>query len=289
MLFSEYSLLGAENKKICQHFNVVNSEIINQIIELGKIIREVIYNLKYDMENGRQVISLCLLFKATNALESIVLLCQVGLYADAKILLRSLFETNCVLMANLRDDTFMDKYIKKDQKDMYKKLRIIRENVDCFYTLPNIEICLENLSNQEENLKKQIKNVKDLKIIELAKLANAEKDYQIIYRLLCEETHCSPRVLEDYLVIENEKHVGYKDRESDSETAYFLSSTAMDFLSRGLELFISSFIPDYMFRFSDWYVERIAFIENMNKEVRSKAEQKKYDEIKDINFIHLSK
>ena len=63
----------------------------------------------------------------------------------------------------------------------------------------------------------------------------------------------------------------------------------MDFLSRGLELFISSFIPDYMFRFSDWHVKRIAFIENMNKEIRNNVEQKKYDEIKDIKFFHLSK
>ncbi|MCB2192576.1 MAG: hypothetical protein KQI62_13480 [Deltaproteobacteria bacterium] len=158
-----------------------------------------------DRDVTRQVLCACLFQRLHENYQAAVLLLTYGLPMDSKIIVRTLWEGLYNLRVITKDKKATELYIKYGEKLRLEKLRKALSKDRPFVKENNHSFTKEEL-NQFKDFYEEIKSV-DIKIAALAKDAGLADYHVTLYSLLSDVAHCSPRVLDSYLVLDEQDRV----------------------------------------------------------------------------------
>ncbi len=180
-------------ERYAHHFDLIHR--VNSFCQQGK------HRLSIHSRDGQQVLAVCLLIKLLDDIQGAVLLLERGLASPCRSLLRVGIEALFILANICQHDDFYKSFIHGSQIDRLRLARAIRENpAPAFddvrpYATPEL---IERLANEI----KEAETTKEA-AAELAGHVNLKHLYDGAYRLLSQDIHSSPQVLEKYLVMDD--------------------------------------------------------------------------------------
>lgn len=201
---------GFLSKHITQQtgmFNEDNKDFFEISYELNRLCHEHKYkaNVKNDQHVSIYLMSLYL--RVLDLFASIIILTEKGLYKDAGILLRTMFELTVYMKKTSVDESFLEKSHEAHLLNKHRMLNAIinSSNEKIKKSFP-IELISESRTAIEQSL--NMKRIEDLKSINIEvvakeKLVNLEKEYIEIFRFFSNETHSGYRSIHDYIAFEN--------------------------------------------------------------------------------------
>lgn len=205
MSINEEGFLSEEIKK---YINQIISKY-QSFFTLGQEVNQSTHKVKYELEvhneDAQQMVSACALIKLLNNFQSIYILCTYGLIIDAKIILRSMFETLFILKLSCEDVEFVKKYVEADQIYRQKLLNVAKNNPGGVFDETRQYATEEVLNKIKQDI--DANDIQELKIEQLAQRAGMKAHYDTSYRMLCNPVHSGARSLEGYLMFDGNKKV----------------------------------------------------------------------------------
>ena len=199
MSFDDHGFLSEEivqfqqqiRERYPQHFDLIHR--INSFCHQGK------NRLSIRNRDGQQVLAVCLLIKLLDDIQGAVLLVERGLASPCRSLLRVGIEALFILANICQYDDFYKSFIYGSEIDRLKLVRAIRENPAPVFDDVRPYATLELI----ERLANEIKEAETTKeaAAQLADHVGLKYLYDGFYRLLSQDVHSSPRVLEKYVVM----------------------------------------------------------------------------------------
>lgn len=235
---------GYLDLKINQYINNFRIQYENEFLCIKKF-NNFLY--KIQSEIGKKVASQQNTFIMASLIEiqkifcSAILLFERGLPESANILIRSILELSFKMIEVIRNEDFVEDLLLKD---FYEGLAILNdiEKSEMFDMVPQQDIIkLKEKYNKEINGRSKPKT----KVNYLVEKNNLQKEY-ILYRLQCEHSHQSAKVIGDIIKI-TDKGI-YID--GDLRLEEFKTSIAwiLSIITIAIEVILKEYLDNYIFQ-----------------------------------------
>ena len=183
-----------------------------QLFQLCEILNEfshdTMLSLNVSNDDLTEILSACSFVRAMSNFQSIVILCELGLINEAKIILRCLVEAMFLMVAIAKDHDFSLKIVNQDLLEQQRTSKVLKKNIlNGVHKLD--KPTLEEVDKRISELKKQIKDngVKLIYKSDIARAAGLSSFYDTIYHILSGTVHINPSDLEQYLDLTPERNV----------------------------------------------------------------------------------
>jgi ribosomal protein S17E len=166
-------------------------------------MQKVLSKLVIPTDESELLVASTIISKQNNFFQSIIILCERGLFSSADIIVRSLIELYWIIQCIENDHSFVDAFLATDVHDRLEILKKIIRYPDAF----NIsESALKKYQDDFNFLKKDIKENKIIKYTksQLAEKANDINGYVTAYNALSSIVHSSVRSLENYIQLSSD-------------------------------------------------------------------------------------
>jgi len=222
-MFDKVGILKlVNNEQIAQMVRESNLELFVFVEVLSEILDDVFLRfdnklyplLPIDMEEAssetkRRVLAMCLLIKAMNTIESMVILAEKGLESDCRVLCRSIFETIIRLRAICQFEDYYLEYVGYDLHEGKMFLKSIKRHEEFFLEVSPPEVSSYTSENAQElgqNIEKKIEEGKlpQGKTNIIAERLGLRKDYDFVYGHLSIDAHATPKSLLRYMEREDD-------------------------------------------------------------------------------------
>lgn len=220
MPLNKNGFLGSEINKwsknnIAQHKDLF--ELANQINQFSYSLFQ---SVGIESNNQQKKIVWLLFLRASKIFQSIIILLEKGMIAEARILLRSLSEVLFKLVSCVKNEENVEKYIvewEKIKEKLYNKLEKHPE-----YVNNQIRIVGQELKNKNKSA-----NIKERTIEEIAKEADLSDFYNLIYPSLNSSAHIDINELSDEHIKTNEEGYTWMVIEPHNQKLFLTLSTAI--------------------------------------------------------------
>ncbi len=217
--FNEKGFLGEEIQNFQQSVLEKYIKLFDLVRQLNLYAQGKKFDLAIDPDNGQQVLSISLLTKILNDLQSVYVLCTYGLTQQSRIILRSTLESFFLLAKLVTDPSIVTQYINAD---IINRLNIMKTSHKYHGPLfTDIQNIATHDKIQELEKQKKSENIKPLKIESIAQSIGLGAYYDSVYRILSQDVHSQVRSLKQYVStgVEDEiQNMEWGPREEDVPT-----------------------------------------------------------------------
>jgi uncharacterized membrane protein YgcG len=244
--------------------------VLNQTLEmLKKVIQPElpISANEASLLANRRIVSFTLFIKTTNTLEAMVVLTGKTMEDEVEALFRVLFEAVVRLRAICLDESYLKKYLAADVISRQKLLTGIknqRKSILEWYPNKADEYGNMKVEQQVDELNQKIRDERlNRDVFTIAKHCNMENDYDLVYRLLSEHAHVTPKVLDKYLCFEDEKIIGLNLRAVDVNNLTRMLVTGLSYYLMGMQDCIKLFGYSETKEFTSYNGKVTAYLETL--------------------------
>ncbi len=186
-----------------------NAELFSSCEQLNREIIQKASSAIINLDNLQEILTFSLFLRISSLYQGVLLTSELGMYAEPRILLRSMLETLFSLCFVVSNEKNTEKYAIRsfaNKKKLLNKLKSTTSSV--------IKDIRSNISDEQiEELNRIIKEVgaEELKTITLATESGLTDHYHTAYSLLSESVHSTADDLENHLLLdENREAIGFK-------------------------------------------------------------------------------
>lgn len=182
-----------------------NSRLFQLAEELNEFAHATMLKLEVASRDPAEVFAACSYVRVMSSFQSIVILSEIGLINEAKIILRTLAETMFAVVAIAKDRDFSRELINQELLDRKRTNTTIKRHLENGGSLFS-EVTLDEVEKRIKDLQEEIreKGVKLMYKSDLAKAAGFEDYYDTLYHILCSSVHINVRDLAKYLSIKED-------------------------------------------------------------------------------------
>ena len=244
-----------------------NKKIFQLCEEINEISHETMLSMKVTPSDPAEIISACSLVRAMSNFQSIVILCELGLINEAKIILRCLVEAMFLMKAIAKDHDFSSKILDQNLLDDLKTARKVKIIIE--RKIINTTQCptLKEVNQKISDLKKLIKDkgITKMQKINLANAAGLTDYYDTIYHILSGIVHINPKDLGQYLDLDKQGNVKEIKWGPDIDGTKEVLFAALELMVGVLESIASLFKLKFGNRWDKPYEEYKSFGELLSK------------------------
>ena len=226
--FNERGFLGDEIRDFQQVVLQKQNKFFELLRQLNLYSQSKKFEIEADAENGQQVLSLSLLAKIMNDVQSVYILCTYGLTQQSRIILRSTLEGFFLLAKLVKDSSFVSVYIKAD---IINRLNIMKASHNYSGSLfADVRKLATEDAIRELEKQKTAENVQRINIEAIAKSTGLGAYYDSVYRVLSQDVHSQARSLEEYVSTGGDdgiENVEWGPREEDVPTCLAMASDVL--------------------------------------------------------------
>jgi hypothetical protein len=243
MSFNEMGFLGEQIKEFSLENYQKHKALFEVGYEINKYTYQIMNSIKIDSNDGQQVIGSSLFSRIHNGFQALLLLYRIGLETEAKVILRTILEASFVLKTISDNEDEVTNFVNTDKRKQERLLKSIFEK-DKLNIYEDLRKSLNK--DQLEILKQEIKEdgIKDVEVYEWANKAKMDVFYAYVYKTLNSEVHTDIRMLEKYLVLDEEKNkiIGINSLQNDMDiskslfTAYSVMVITLNCLNEVFDL-----------------------------------------------------
>lgn len=261
MSFLEKGFLGSEVEQISKAIYEDFKDHFDLCFDLNQLAYNRVKPLVIP-EGDYQKLVACLLFlKMHNSFQSIVVLSKRGLPKEAKIILRSYFESYCILKLVIEREGFYQDYMEGSKVRGLKLINVALSSKETFFKerradLEKLKIELQD--NMEEKDKKQPS------IEALAEMAGLTAAYDTFYRVTSSEVHSTWSALREYLMLDEDLLIQGIDWGPIIHDIDLILITSIEYLAKSLELLLNFFDADGIRELQDLLARAIQLAELLN-------------------------
>lgn len=218
MSLNEEGFLSKEMTSVTEKIKRKYSEYFSLYEELNVFAQDTVFLIEVNNLNAQQIILASVYLRLLSSYQSIYLLCEKGLVAESKIILRSIFENVFKFVAIVKDKELAKTFIKQDMIHQKKSINKLFESDPSLKSVKELKEIIE-----ENKKKKGEKKPKELGPKDYAQKADLMNYYNTAYSLLCSSAHTEARELEKLLVADNELRItSFKWGPVDEEVDFIL-------------------------------------------------------------------
>lgn len=208
MPVDENGFLGDEIQNWIQKNRNENKEWFALCSTLNRVCHSTLLKFKIDNNNGQEVICATLFIRALGFYQAAIILIEMGLINEAKIILRSLFDTVFAISAVAKSEEVMREYINDDIYRRIYLLKKIKNNQKTFEPIlsKDVDKQIESLLSELYETKKKMKP-KEITSRYLAEKAGLLNLYDTAYVYFSSTVHSGIRDLEQYLSLDSERNI----------------------------------------------------------------------------------
>jgi hypothetical protein len=237
----ELNFLWTGEEDFRESFRAMYQELISRFEEEAHKANSVISAMEVNSADGPGLMSACLFLRMLEVTRGSFLLAERGFSSPAKSLLRDALELMIRLKLLHDDPSYFHVLLKRDNHEL--KTLISKDNLACIEgstTASFAAVVSEQRESLDEMTRSMDPEIKCHTLQRLAELAGMTPQYNIIYRLLCSDTHGSPRSLTGYVQRSPSGNIKGLQFGPSVEDAEALISTLADLLALSCRLFLSS-------------------------------------------------
>lgn len=165
MTFNEMGFLSKEMTCISFKNYKMHKDIFEICYDLNRFARKVTSEFGINNKNSQQVIGASLFAKISNGFQACVLMYQLGLETEAKIILRTILEATFVFKAITKNEDEVRKFVNTDKKNREKLLnKILEKDEKNIYETLKKSLSKEMLN--ELKLTNKEEGISDVKVYE---------------------------------------------------------------------------------------------------------------------------
>lgn len=174
-----------------------HKDVFELVADVNMYANDVASKTKIDSDNVQELVAGCLYARILNGFDAFVILAQMGLESDSKIILRTLLEILFLMGAICKDEEYAIKYIKNEKANQLTYANVILSDLENIFDKTR----LDEIKQRKAILRKEIDEdcIAFFTIENLAKYAGLNPIYQTAYRILSKDVHILPSTLECYL------------------------------------------------------------------------------------------
>ena len=202
MSLREHGFIGAEIQtwiKGCHERHSILFEIVNDV---NRLCQGVLFELAPHNKHLQEMLVAALYGRVLSNYQAVVVLCERGMMAEARVVTRAMLEGVFSLCAIASKPPLATEFVREHQR---KRLRFLNKFRALHGGLP-AHIDAREVKRIEEELKDEIKtdSIQERSTEEWAKDAGMHKWYLTAYTVLSDSVHVKARDLECYLVRDEE-------------------------------------------------------------------------------------
>ncbi len=204
---SDFDTIGFLSSEVDKQHNEIKSAYPEQYaltMKVNTFCQGLQYELEFHTDSNDQILAATLFARSVSTYQAFIILLLKGMQDQASMVLRCLMECVFLLVAISKNPGYSEKIAKSDQaaykKSRNKLKRFLERHNPNHSDLSIIEDQIQEVSQVIAD-----HNCKQFRISDIAKDADLEDWYDIVYSVLCEAVHSSPRSLEELLAIEDNK------------------------------------------------------------------------------------
>lgn len=232
MDFNERGFLGTAIDDFSKSVQTQYSKFFELSDQINELAHATKFGLQVHNRDMQEVLAATLFLRLLNGFQATVILGMKGLLFEAKVVLRSVFESLFILKLLCEKEDFALGYLGSSKVQSLKWMNIAHGSND-----PNFESLRQYATPQVmEALKKEVKQhgYKKLEVEPIAQRAGLHHVYNTQYRLLSEQVHCLPISLDPFLVRDQEGEPSSFDWGPKHEDLDFILFTNMQTLHTAL-------------------------------------------------------
>ncbi len=238
MPFEINSFLGKQIEKIRNEKIIENQHILTNLNNLNKELNNLLYGFKHTENINKDYFVIGLFCRIICSFNSIVILQNYGLEADAKTLLRTMIESTFHLRAIVYDNTYFERYLKDADKQTLALINSVKYNPKYF----NKEVKQAVSDEKVREIKKIIDGMGKFYTSNLAESAGMMDMYLYTYNLLSLETHSNAKSIISNFFYENngETHFDMNPKYKDIKFVYLTVVAVVLYVLSGLDDYFDS-------------------------------------------------
>lgn len=216
MPIDQFGFLGKDIDAVRESIKSINKEYFQYLDKLNAFLQNIKYSFKVNENDIQKIIVVCLFLKAIETMQAMYILCSYALKADTNILARALYENIVKIKYCFISEEHSKKYLYSDLNKSIKLANVTKSHP---YLLEKSGKTLESIDKRIKEIEAEIKELGSHKNVEgietMAKAVGEEKLYNSFYRIVCDDVHSNPRVLDQYFSAEKEPKFlwGPKDKD----------------------------------------------------------------------------
>lgn len=198
--FNINGYLGSQIDVLRTEYYKEFSEYFDFAFNVNALSKNLINQIEIHTDNGQELLVSALLVKISNSFQSSILLISNGLDSDAKSILRTQLEALFKLVIIADDSSCAIKFSNTYMYDKKKLLNVIINDNGIIFDKEKFninELCIK--ADELDKLMKKA-DILDTRAEELAKKANLEGYYNLVYRRLCDDVHTNMNSLDKYFI-----------------------------------------------------------------------------------------
>jgi uncharacterized protein DUF5677 len=199
-------------------------ELFKACVDLNREGHQLIGRLHVEPDDERQVLIACLLARCLDHYQAVILLAERGMKAPASASLRHLLEAVFTLKAVARSDDMLRAYILDDEKQRLKLMRKAKTTTGSDFEALRKAVRDDDLVSMQTVQE----GIQKIKTEDLARVADMENWYRVMYALLSYSVHSHVRDLEQYLKLDEQRNfIGLQLEPDYSDTPLLLATAGI--------------------------------------------------------------
>ena len=202
--FDSIGFLSSDAEKLHADIESAYPEQYALTMKVNTFCQRLQYELKFHSDNGDQVIGATLFARSVSTYQAFIILLLRGMHDQASMVLRCLLESVFYLAAISKNPGYSQKIAQADPLD-YKKSRNKLKKFLQRYNPKHKDLYV--IDDQIHDVSKIISDpqMRKATVADVAKDADLEDWYDVVYSSLCGHVHSSLRSLEKLLKIDNDE------------------------------------------------------------------------------------
>lgn len=240
----KHGFLGSEISEWIRIIREKHSDLFVFAADVNSLGTEVLVGLTPNNLNLQETLSAVLYLRCSNSYQAAVILAERGLTPQAAILIRAMLENVFILVAIIRSMENAKLYVKIDtlmRKEAAKRFR----RPDASGVLPE-----DQLTKHEVEIDLQIKELgaRKVQVREWAERADMLPYYEVVYFVLSDPVHLSPRNLQRHMDVDEEQNVTGMHYGPEIKDLEMVLMAGADLMLRSAEAVSSLFGKDFSSR-----------------------------------------
>ncbi|MFA5780576.1 MAG: DUF5677 domain-containing protein [Elusimicrobiota bacterium] len=205
MSIDEHGFLGKEIEGYKQNIENKFKDIFELAYELNEYAQKIKFKFIIHNKDGQEVIAASLFIRILNGFQGAVILLKYGLTIESVVIVRSTLETLFVLKRICDDREYVRDYVKSDEKKRLKLMNIAHRNPSALFESLRQYATEEIITELKSKITKE--NIDEIQLETLAVKAGMRDYYDGVYRILSGISHPTPRAIEKYAVVDENRDV----------------------------------------------------------------------------------
>jgi hypothetical protein len=172
--------------------------------EVNEVCQTSMFELKANSKDVQTVLTATLYSRVVTNYQSVIVLCERGMRAEARAMLRVMLETIFNLCAVAKDQQLAKDFVLEDQVQRLKFLNKFR-TLHGGHLPPDVDP--REIDQLDQELKADVVNIKPRKTEQWAREAGLHEWYLTVYSVLSGSVHSKVRDLERYVVRDGEGNI----------------------------------------------------------------------------------